>query len=116
MGVTPSAAFVVPQVAAFQNERVDVVSNDYGNRTTPCLVLYDPATQEHLIGEPAVAKAAKLQASPEATALTPAKIAQVQMSKMKTDAEAFIGQVRRAACDSRLAGLGGDPPPPINSK
>lgn len=82
------------QVAAFQNDRVDVVSNDYGNRTTPALVVYDSSCQEFLVGEPAVAKAHKLQASAEAAAmLTPAKIAHIQLTKAKQDAEAFIGQV-----------------------
>lgn len=82
------------QVAAFQNERVEVVSNDYGNRTTPSLVVYDAACQEFLVGEPAVAKAHKLQPTPDAAAvLTSAKVSQLQISKLKTDAEAFIGQV-----------------------
>jgi molecular chaperone DnaK (HSP70) len=83
------------QVAAFQNDRVEVVSNDYGNRTTPSLVLYDASCQEYLVGEPALAKAHKLQpAADAASALTPAKIAQLQFGKLKQDAEAFIGQVR----------------------
>lgn len=76
---------------------MEVVSNDYGNRTTPSLVLYDSACQEFLVGEPALAKAHKLQASSEAAALlTPAKIVQLQFSKLKQDGEAFIGQVLSA--------------------
>jgi molecular chaperone DnaK (HSP70) len=78
-------------VAAFQNDRVDVVSNDYGNRTAPSLVLFDPVAAEYLVGEPALAKASKLVGA--SAALTPAKIAKLQLAKLKQDAEAFTGLV-----------------------
>ncbi len=78
------------QVAAVLNGRVDAVANESGNRTTPSLVLFDPTCQEWLVGEAAVSKAPKLQAT-DAAPPTAVKVLTLLLSQLRSVGEAYTG-------------------------
>jgi len=50
-------------VGVWQNDHVEIVANDQGNRTTPSYVAWDPSTDERLIGDGAKNGAAMRPAS-----------------------------------------------------
>ena len=44
-------------VAVWQHERVEIIVNDHGNRTTPSYVAFTPA--EHLVGDATINQVAR---------------------------------------------------------
>ncbi|GES79566.1 hsp71-like protein [Rhizophagus clarus] len=83
-------------VGAWQNDRVEIITNDQGNRTTPSYVAFTRTVILIVIdknGKPVI----KVEYKGESKNFTPEEILSMILVKMKKTAEAFLGtQVKNA--------------------